>query len=303
MSATTFRNYAGPQDAAPQYELWLRATESLPYAWRSNLTNVRYQLRHADQYPGCRIYAERAGRLVGYIGTHPPFDWTDDWRVIPFGFPWTDPVDAALEDELYNRMMDATPRVYADAPPAVAYVQRFRGSWARHRAFMAARGWARRWALPLLASATTAGPAACDTLVTPVTGADLDAICALSAIDPHGGGGTTSEKLREQAAGGWLELASLWHVPGLGAFEMEVRSSWGEVRWLATHPDAEGSDGFWGALRSVGRRQGASEVYVTIEQGAEGRRAQLERHGFATTETGTYMTRDIEPDVTDGGPQ
>ncbi len=38
---TTFRNYTGPADAELQYDLWLRATEGLPYAWRSNLTNVR----------------------------------------------------------------------------------------------------------------------------------------------------------------------------------------------------------------------------------------------------------------------
>ena len=49
MGAWTFRGYRGPEDAEKQYALWLKATEGLPYAWRSNLANVRAMMARADE--------------------------------------------------------------------------------------------------------------------------------------------------------------------------------------------------------------------------------------------------------------
>lgn len=119
MSDYVIREYRGADDAHRQYELWLSATAELPRAWRSCLRNVEHQLEQAKQFPRCRLYAERAdGSLLGYIGTHPPFEWVASQHgpparslgwAIPFGFPWTHPLDEALEVALYNEMIRITP--------------------------------------------------------------------------------------------------------------------------------------------------------------------------------------------------
>src|SRR4051794_9912990 len=70
MTGITFRPYRSPEDLDHQYRLWTAATEGLPFAWRSNPVNVRHISQHAPKYPGSRLFAERDGQVVGYIGTH-----------------------------------------------------------------------------------------------------------------------------------------------------------------------------------------------------------------------------------------
>jgi hypothetical protein len=118
----TFRPYTGPKDLDHQYRIWTAATEGLPFAWRSTETNVRYISSHAPKFPGSRLFAERdgpGGEVVGYIGTHDPFQWKTLGMAVPFGFPWTWPRDGALERELYDRMFASTPSVYAGTLPPI----------------------------------------------------------------------------------------------------------------------------------------------------------------------------------------
>src|SRR5688572_476272 len=107
-------------------------------------------MAHAPAHPGSRIYAQRpaageaggggGGGLAGYIGSHEPIQWDGQGTAVPFGFPWTYPIDPGLEVELYDRMIRATPEVYAGRR-ADFYVQRFRASWGRQHAFVRSRGW------------------------------------------------------------------------------------------------------------------------------------------------------------------
>ncbi len=290
---TTFRDYRGPGDILRQYEFWLRATDGLPYAWRSNLTNARNVSQHTEQFPGSRIYAEREGDLVGYIGTHPPFEWEPGLWVIPFGYPWTYPHDPDLARELYDRMVAATPKVYADQTSISCYVQRFRGSWQRHIDFFTERGWYERWRHTLLARRTTNDSSACGTLVKPAETGDLQAISDIALEDPSSVDRPTVQDLENRLAGGWLEWESLWLVPGLGAFEVEVRRPWGEVRFFAALPDADNGAALWDTLLATAHRGSASEIYFTVEEREAKRRVQLELRGYRPVDAGVYLTLDV----------
>jgi len=286
MSDTQIRPYLGQRDLDNQYALWLKATEDLPYAWRSNATNARCVSQHAAAYPRARWYAERDGRLVGYIGTHPPVKWdTGEW-LMPFGFPWTCPHDVGLEQALYDQMISVAPELYPDSPRATGYVQRFRSSWQHHLDFLKERGWEQRWVVPLLGHAVVrdeeAARGAC-----PLND-DIALLAKIAADDPYEAEERTIDSLKRSFAGGWLEPQSTWIVDGLGAFEMEVRRPWSEVRLLLTLPVAETSDLFWRALSAKAAEAGAGEVYVTVDGKQTARRAQLERRGFRVVEMGVY---------------
>jgi hypothetical protein len=285
-SVTQIRPYTGPQDLVRQYELWLKATDGLPYAWRSNLTNAHYVSQHAADYPRARWYAERDGALVGYIGTHPPVKWpTGEW-LMPFGFPWTHPYDGGLERALYDQMVAAVVGLYPEAARPAGYVQRFRGSWTHHLSFLAERGWERRWVTQLVGHSAEADPqAAC--AARPLDG-KLEALAQIAAEDPLEKERLTVESLQRSFAGGWLEPQSTWLVRDDGAFEIEVRRPWGEVRLLLTGPAVEKDATLWRALLAKAAESGAEEVYYTVDEEQVERRAQLERRGFRSVETGVY---------------
>ena len=138
IAGITFRPSRDALDADRQYRLWHQATEGLPFAWSSSLANgkARFYATEASRVSGSRIYAENeAGELVGYIGTTVPFEWAGLGRVSPTGFPWTHPHNPELEQELYKRMIEAIPEVYASEPPQLL-LQRFRQSWKRQHNFM-----------------------------------------------------------------------------------------------------------------------------------------------------------------------
>jgi hypothetical protein len=117
-------------------------------------------------------------------------------------------------------------------------------------------------------------------------------VCAIAVADPSAVDVPDVAALRGRLAGGWLELESLWHVPGLGVFEMEVRPPWGEVRLFYCTPDADTNDGLWDALDLIARRFGADDVYLTIEERETARREQLTAHGFKEVEAGAYLVLD-----------
>lgn len=290
-ATTRIRPCAGPKDLEDQYPLWLRATDGLPYAWRSSVPNARFVSRHAAAHPRSRWYAERNGELVGYIGTHPQIEWSPGLWLMPFGFPWTFPRDASLERALYERMVAEAPTLYPDLPRPSGYVQRFRGSWRHHLSFLEQRGWKQRWTLPLLAHQARPDEAA--RAAVPL-GGRIEALAQLAACDPHDTDRRTVESLKRSFAGGWLDSECTWIVEDLGAFEIEVRRPWGEVRLLLTAPGSEKSDAFWLSLYAKAAELGASEVYFTVDEQAAGRREQLERRGFTVAETGVYPVLDVE---------
>ena len=97
------RPYRDDKDFVGQYGVWLRATERLPFAWSSSLVNTRGFAGHVPTLPNARLFAERDdGEIVGYIGVNEVMPWDGIGQALPFGYPWTCPVDDALASELYE---------------------------------------------------------------------------------------------------------------------------------------------------------------------------------------------------------
>jgi hypothetical protein len=290
----TFRNYAGPEDAPRQYDLWIRATEDLPLAWRSNVTNVRYQLSHAEEHPGMRIYAESSdGEMRGYIGTHPPFEWYAGGWTMPFGFPWTYPADPDLEVALYDRMIDAAPGLFPGMKRNL-YVQRFRESWRRHIDFLLERGWKHKWRFPILgrqvSEITTGRPA--DAQATRED--DLYAVCDAIAEDPLSLDRPDADTLRRRLDDGWLEWEHTWLVPDVGVFALEARKTWANVQLFHPRGDDDAFDTLLATTAATARNLGADLIHFTLEPDKEGERmAALVDQGFAEIDAGSYLVYEV----------
>ena len=296
----TIREFRGPEDAPRQYELWLHATADLPRAWRSCLRNVEHQLGQARRYPKCRLYAEGAGgEMLGYIGTHPPFEWLAaqhgppaqslGWA-IPFGYPWTHPHSDTLEAALYDEMIRVTPEVYADSQRDI-YVQRFRESWSRQIAFIEARGWRRHDRLPLLGRPVgNAGPPPADLAV--VTRDDLPLVSELSHADDVASDKFTTESLQQRYDGGWIVSDTFWRLGQRGAFTIEQRGQWAAITFFVAKPDAW--DETLRAAASQAAALGASEVYFTVDAHESRLRAKLEADDFREVDAGVYYIRDAD---------
>ncbi|MCB9850818.1 MAG: hypothetical protein H6817_08950 [Phycisphaerales bacterium] len=296
----TIRAFRDAGDAVPQYELWLRATEGLPRAWRSSLRNVQHQLTNAVEFPNCRLYAERAdGTMTGYIGTHPPFEWLAaahgpparslGWA-IPFGFPWTHPVDAALESALHDEMIRLTPITYADFKRDI-YVQRFRESWTRHIAFLENRGWRLLDRIPLIGKEIgNLGSPPSETV--PVTRDDMSLVAELCQADDTAVEDYSSEELLRRYDAGWIVSDTFWRVGERGCFALEQRGQWSAVTLLFAKPEA------WDQTLQTAAAQasmlGAKEIYFTIESHEGKRRAALDRHNYREVDAGVYYVRDAD---------
>lgn len=287
---TTFRPYRSPEDLHHQYRLWTAATEGLPFAWRSTETNVRHISAHAPKYPGSRLFAERGGQVVGYIGTHDPFQWKALGMAVPFGFPWTWPRDGALERELYDRMLGATPGVYA-GQKIDFYIQRFRRSWEHHHAFIRERGWREAWADPIMTRpvGATAGVPGAETL----TNAHVDEVVRLAAADPTALKPAPDAKgIRARFTDGWCEWDSAWIIPGAGAVAIEVRNpgGWAEVKTFYATPAG------FAQVVAVADAQaavlGARELYFTIRPGGEARKPVVQQLGFRHADDDVFVRLD-----------
>jgi hypothetical protein len=293
MSSLRFRDYHGPEDIENQYLLWQKATDGLVYAWRSNMTNARYLGAQAQKYPGARIYAEtESGELMGYIGTHPPFEWEPGRWAVPFGFPWTYPTDEGLERELYDRMRSQTPIVYGGLKMDF-YVQRFRSLWKRQLEFMAARGWQPRWRHPIWAQAVADVDDTAAAATEPVTANDLNVVSEYARVDDQMSDPPSVEELLRRLEAGWLELDAMRLLPGDGAFALEVRRPWAEVKLFCARPGAMGR--VLEAARATARRSRAEEIYFTLRESAKPRIEALGGHGFREACADIYVVCDLAP--------
>lgn len=300
MADHTIRAWQGPQDARPQYELWLRATATLPRAWRSCLGNVEHQLEQGRQYPRCRLYAERPdGTLLGYIGTHPPFEWLAEQHgppaqslgwAIPFGLPWTDPWDEALQARLYDEMIRITPEIYSRFRRDI-YIQRFRESWSRHLAFLKQRGWRLQERIPLLGRQVGTPGAPPGELVV-VTRDDLELVSDLCRSDDTAVETFSADDLRQRYDGGWIVNDTFWRLGERGAFALEQRGPWAAVTVMFARPEA------WAeTLRAAAAQAGAlgaGEIYFTVDHHEKRRRQALETRGFGEVDAGVYYVRDAD---------
>lgn len=299
MTEYQIRTFRSIDDAGPQYELWLRATDRLPHAWRSCVRNVRHQLAQSQSYPASRLYAERRnGGLVGYIGTHPPFEWIAEdhgpparslgWA-IPFGIPWTWPLSPALEEDLYARMAGSIPDVYRDSRRDL-YIQRFRESWTHHAGFLARRGWRLYDRLPLLGRAigrVVSAPAE----LAPVAPDDYGLVSEVSERDPTAAA-VNVEMLAARCEGGWIDPGAFWRLGERGAFALEPRGRSCAVTAFFAGPDDW--DDTLGAAAGRAAAMGASEIYFTVD-GGEGRlRQALDARGFREVDAGVYYIRDAD---------
>ena len=294
----TIRPFRSMADAAPQYALWLEATARLPRAWRSCLRNVEHQLAQADAAPGCRLYAERPdGSLAGYIGVHPPFEWSPQahgppneslgWA-IPFGFPWTAPRDPSLEVVLYNEMIRSIPETFAASPRDI-YIQRFRETWTEHIEFLTTRRWRLLKRLPLLGKAVeaTATPPA----LLPVQLSDLGLVADMARSDPTAPD-TTTEQLRARCDGGWIDPDAFWRLGDRGAFAMETRGRYAAVTAFFAVPEAW--DDTLAAASAQAGAIGAREIYFTVEPHEQPLQRALDARGFAEVDAGVYYVRDAD---------
>lgn len=282
-----FRGMESALDADRQYCLWLRATQELPLAWGSSLRNARSMAARAEAFPGSRIYAEnRQGDLVGYIGTHPPFEWGELGSAAPFGFPWTWPRDEGLEVELYDRMVSAIPLAYGQYRPR-AFIQRFRTGWERQLGFMAARGWTERFRNPIWSRAIPNGHREGAGGLR-LLGADgLEVLAAHADHDVAETSRPSVSSLGEREAAGWFTMERCWESPGAGAFAFTVRNGVAEVELFYAREERVGEVLLM--LQSAASAHGATRVYFTLGEAAKRRMDQLAGSGFAQTDADVYM--------------
>ena len=300
MTDFVIRGSNGIEDARPQYDLWLQATQALPRAWRSCLENVEHQLRHVATYPKCRLYAEDSrGTMLGYIGTHPPFEWIASQHgppaeslgwAIPFGYPWTHPYDETLEAALYDEMIRVTPEIYGDFQRDI-YIQRFRESWSRPLAFLQQRGWRLHDRLPLIGRSIHDAGTVPKSLL-PVTREDLAIVSELSRGDDTNAEAFSTAELQDRYDGGWIVHETFWRLDERGAFALEQRGQWAAVTVFFARPDA------WiDTLRAVAAQactMGVGEIYFTIDAHETARRVALERQNFREVDAGVYYVHDAD---------
>jgi hypothetical protein len=288
MAAITFRPYQSPTDIERQYDLWLRATEGWPYAWRSSLLNARSLAAGLGEQPDARVYAERDGELVGYIGCHPPFEWEQGMWAMPFGYPWTNPHNDALAVELYDRLQGNLSGLLGGQQCDIL-VQRFRSSWTQPLEFLQDRGWEAKWTHPILASRTTAGPGACDTLIQPVHDDELEVVAGLTRADPLAPN-ADADALRRRIANGWLDADSMWRIGDQGVFALDVRRPYAEIKLFAAANAGNARKSTAAAARAMARQRGASELYFTLSPNETALQGWLVEAGFDQTDADIYLT-------------
>ncbi len=294
MADYRLRNYERSEDCKRQYEFWLRATQDLPYAWASNLRNVRYLMKEMDKYPKARIYAEdESGELVGYIGTHPPFDFGDGVRVVPFGYPWTFPRDETLAAALYDQMLESTPNCYGGMRFDL-YLQRFRRSWKDEITFMEARGWREKWSYPILAQEIPGVEGCPLPRLMKVTACDLRQVESLAKRDELIDDAPSSNLLHDKLQAGWLSWDAIWILPWDGAFSFEVRDRVAEVKLFVVSGGVRAAENLMRGTYAMARQAGVSTLSFTLSGYNAKRREQFEELGFIHVDDEVFLELSAE---------
>ncbi len=248
------------------------------------MANARFYAAEASRFSGSRLYAENeAGELLGYMGTAVPFEWAGLGRVSPTGFPWTQPHNPELEQELYKRMIAAIPEVYAAEPPQLL-LQRFRQSWKRQHAFMNDQGWIYRWREPILARGlSTTQPSG----KIRVFNADLlPEVVEVAAQDAAITERQTVATIQNRFLTGWWTPEMTW-LTDHGAFSFQVRGEWAEVKFFAAAPRRE--EGVLAWMSQAARAHGATGLYFTFNRSRAGEIERAEKMGFAEKDADVYV--------------
>ncbi len=299
--------YQSTADARQQYELWLKATEDLPFAWLSSQINTSHQCKlSAASSPKTRIYAkDHAGGLLGYIGIHPPFEWigrqhgppvADLGMCLPFGYPWTNPRNDKLAAELYSAMYSRLKELF-DITKIDRLIQRFRLTWTEHIDFLQQRGWSEIDRVPLLSTTIKKDTPNIDRSqlrkLCINDSSTIENVAALATEEvAYSGFAGTGVELTEKIDAGWLSLEHFWTVDDKGAFALEIREGNACVTFFAAAPDFREQ-----MLRLVFKtalQLGARRAYFTVpDQQAELGGWLSEMHDFECTEYGIYMQNKI----------
>ncbi|MDZ4831628.1 MAG: hypothetical protein SGJ09_15690 [Phycisphaerae bacterium] len=283
------RPYRQDSDFEAQYDIWLSATQELPYAWGSNLANARGFGSHVPRLPGARLFAERDdGTIVGYVGVNETMPWEGLGQALPFGFPWTWPVDEATEAGLYSLMLASLPTLFPGAR-IDAIVQSFRRSWVRQHAFLQQRGWLEHEIAPIMAKRVMA-----PTIRSPITQrirlGEEESLAATVALDPVMEP-IDATRLRRRIEQAWFEVDTFWVAPGTGAFQFEMRDDRAEVKLFRARPDA--LDALLDELVLRTSERGASTIYFTLNADQVKRLEQLRARGFEQRDADVYVIQRI----------
>ncbi|MCA9277943.1 MAG: hypothetical protein H6815_04055 [Phycisphaeraceae bacterium] len=305
MGTITFRTEVSKDDWQAQFALWQRATNTLSRCWPSSLRNARSLHQSALKTPGSRIYAELDGKLVGYIGWHPPFAWEGLGTAVPFGYPWTDPHDNDLAAELYARMIPQLVESTREDPPDVL-IQRFRSSWPAQRAFMRDRGWTDAWRQQIWSIDTAGVPTG---LIGDAPVEAVDAYLIAARLDPYIKNPPTRDELTQQYRNGWIDMSMLRVVreedtiehtemerreslgvasPIVGAFNCAVNGLWAEGQLFAC--DAKHAKIVHATAQRCARLHGATEYGFVMGRDDEERIRRLHALGYDLRDADVYMT-------------
>ncbi|MHA2272813.1 MAG: hypothetical protein ACXACI_13185 [Candidatus Hodarchaeales archaeon] len=135
----SYRHYQNPNDLALQTELWLQATQHLPWAWKPNKTQVWYT-QQATFDPKSKLFALDGEKSIGYTSCIRRETFT------PLGFPWVlDGYEGEIQDVLFTTIYDYAVKQFHSK----SFLQRFRKEWGYHIKFFERYGFELAWSNPI----------------------------------------------------------------------------------------------------------------------------------------------------------
>jgi hypothetical protein len=115
----TYRHFESPEDLNLQYDFWIEATRTLPYAWKPTKSPKQF-FTQKEFHPKSRLFAFDGKKLVGYMS------FTGKGDFVSLGYPWVLPEYKYIQDELFHQVYSfATSKEYGGKVLA----QRFRKQW------------------------------------------------------------------------------------------------------------------------------------------------------------------------------
>lgn len=115
----TYRNYQDKNDLTLQTDLWIKATNKLPYAWKPNLSQKWYS-EQPNFDPKSKMFAYDNDIPVAYMSCISRSEMT------PMGFPWA---LEGYEGEIQHYMFDTVYNYTVEHFSAKKFLQRFRSQW------------------------------------------------------------------------------------------------------------------------------------------------------------------------------